>query len=107
MTETDLIDRLMKARRTLDANAQLHADVDDALDAIEDAAKEIERLTAALRYEQHQLNRIGTHGVNCWKWGPQHYECARRKIEDLEGAALVYEQHLSQKKVRDGTVLDR
>jgi len=83
MTQADLSDRLMKARRTLDANAQLHADVDDALDAIKDAAKEIERLTAALRYEQHRLERIGTHFDGCWSWGPQHYECALRKIAEL------------------------
>lgn len=42
---------------------------------------EIERLTKALHYEQHWLSRIGTHGPECWRWGPAHYECALRKIK--------------------------
>jgi len=41
---------------------------------------EIARLNEALHYEQNQLSRIGTHGEDCWKWGPQHYECAMREI---------------------------
>ena len=47
------------------------------------AADEIERLNAALRYEQHRAGRIGTHSDGCWKWGPAHYECAIREIERL------------------------
>ena len=43
---------------------------------------EIERLTKALHYEQHWLSRIGTHGFDCYKWGPTHYECALRKIKE-------------------------
>ena len=45
---------------------------------------EIERLTKALHYEQHWLSRIGTCGPGCWAWGPNHYECALRKIKDAE-----------------------
>ena len=78
MTQPDLIDRLVDC-------SVFGAEGAGAL--CSEAANEIDRLRAALVYEQHQLSRIGTHGVNCWKWGPQHYECARRKIEDLEGAA--------------------
>lgn len=25
-----------------------------------------------------------THGPQCWKWGQHHYDCARKKLEDLE-----------------------
>lgn len=42
---------------------------------------EIERLTKALHYEQHWLSRVGTHGPECWRWGPSHYDCAVRKIK--------------------------
>lgn len=44
------------------------------------AAQEIERLRAALRYEENRFSRIGTHGPDCWKWGPSHYECTLRQI---------------------------
>lgn len=23
------------------------------------------------------------HGPDCWKWGQHHYECAKKKIEEL------------------------
>ena len=44
------------------------------------AMQEIERLTNALRYEENRFNRVGTHGPDCWKWGPGRYDCALRKI---------------------------
>lgn len=45
--------------------------------------EEIERLTAALQYEQHRAGRQGTHGEGCADWGPEHYECAIRERDDL------------------------
>jgi len=47
------------------------------------ATKEIERLTAALQYEQHRADRQGTHGDGCADWGPSHYECAIRERDEL------------------------
>lgn len=44
---------------------------------------EIERLTAALQYEQHRADRQGTHGDGCADWGPAHYECAIRERDEL------------------------
>lgn len=44
---------------------------------------EIARLNAALRYEQHRADRIGTHGPRCETWGPAHYECLLREVEGL------------------------
>lgn len=56
---------------------------------------EIERLTKCLKFEQHYLGRVGTHGPNCHQWGPAHYQCAmvaieqnKRLITQLEGNAL-------------------
>ena len=39
---------------------------------------EIERLNAALRYEQNRAGRVGTHGPGCETWRPGHYECLER-----------------------------
>ena len=47
------------------------------------AAREIERLTAALQWEQSRAERLGTHGPGCADWGPSHYECAIRERDDL------------------------
>lgn len=30
-----------------------------------------------------ELQRVGTHGPDCWSWGPRHYDCAMQKIEEL------------------------
>lgn len=42
---------------------------------------EIERLNAAVKWEQNRAERIGTHGPGCRTWGPAHYECLLRTIE--------------------------
>lgn len=44
---------------------------------------EIARLRKALYYEANRFSRIGTHAPDCWKWGPQHYECAIRHIKEM------------------------
>jgi hypothetical protein len=41
---------------------------------------ECDRLTSLLQWEQNRRERIGTHGPDCWKWGPSHYECALREL---------------------------
>lgn len=55
-----------------------------AVAALGTALQEIERLQTALRYEENRFSRIGTHAPDCHKWGPGHYECALRKIKELE-----------------------
>jgi hypothetical protein len=56
---------------------------DEAADEIECQQAEIKRLRAALTYEENRFNRVGTHDPNCYTWGPGHYECALREIEQL------------------------
>jgi hypothetical protein len=55
--------------------------------------KEIERLRTALRYEENRFQRIGTHGPDCWKWGPSHYECALRHTKELEKQIENWSDH--------------
>jgi predicted nuclease with TOPRIM domain len=47
------------------------------------AQAEIKRLTACLKWEQNWLERVGTHAPGCWQWGPGHYMCAVRHIEEM------------------------
>lgn len=48
---------------------------------------EIERLEKSLKWEQNWLSRIGTHSPGCWAWGPEHYQCAVRHIEEMSNAS--------------------
>lgn len=48
---------------------------------------EIKRLNSCLEYEQGMSQRVGTHGPDCWKWGPQHYKCLCRRMLQIEIAA--------------------
>lgn len=54
---------------------------------------ENERMRKALRYEQHLAEHIGTHGPDCWAWGPAHYECLKRRYQlvNLSGYVEVME----------------
>ena len=47
---------------------------------------EIERLNAALKWEQDRSEHIGTHGQGCHTWGSRHYECLLREYKVLLGA---------------------
>ena len=70
-----------------------HSDGDDVaqrlrsrMDADElelEAADEIERLRACLKYEEHRFATQSTHSEGCHSFGPRHYECALREIERL------------------------
>jgi hypothetical protein len=49
-----------------------------------DALSENERLKRALKYQDDRETWIGTHGPDCWSYGPRHYDCAIKHIESLK-----------------------
>ena len=51
-----------------------------------DALAENERLKRDLKYQDARDGHIGTHGPECWTFGPRHYECALRHIEAIQSA---------------------
>jgi hypothetical protein len=48
-----------------------------------DALAENERLKRELKYQDAREGHIGTHGPECWTFGPRHYECAIRHINSM------------------------
>lgn len=60
---------------------------------VQEQEAEIERLRKALHYEANRFSRIGTHAPDCWKWGPQHYECALRKIKEIKDTVENWSEH--------------
>lgn len=61
---------------------------------------ECDRLTAMLQWEQNRRDHIGTHGDECRKWGPAHYECALAEIERLT-AMLKPQKPLTAEEVTE------
>ncbi len=74
------------------------ADFAQMCEEIKQLHAECDRLTALLQWEQGHRERIGTHGDECWKWGPAHYECALAEIERLT-AMLAPQKPMSAEEV--------
>jgi hypothetical protein len=53
-----------------------------------DALAENERLKRELKYQDAQEAHIGTHSPECWSFGPKHYDCAIRHINDMAKRAI-------------------
>lgn len=79
MTETErkldllLGDALAENEKYRKANAYL-------VNATAFALAEVATFKKRLKYQEDRESHIGTHGPDCWAWGPKHYECALRHI---------------------------
>ena len=54
---------------------------------IQEAMIEIDSLKQQIKYQEYREGSIGAHSPHCYTFGPHHYECALRKIEELESEA--------------------
>ena len=48
-----------------------------------DALSENERLKSRLKNQDDQEGCVGTHGPDCWSYGPRHYDCAIKHINSM------------------------
>jgi hypothetical protein len=52
-----------------------------------DALAENERLKSELQSQNLRKGWLDTHSLDCWGWGPRHYECALRHIRGSNDAS--------------------
>ena len=82
MTETErkldllLGDALAENEKYRKANAYL-------VNATAFALTEVATFKNRLKYQDDREGHIGTHGPDCWSYGPKHYECALRRINSM------------------------
>lgn len=63
--------------------------LEDVLDEVKELKAEIDRLETCLIYEEHRGSRVNTHADGCYEWGPGHYECALKRITQLESQCHI------------------
>ena len=62
-----------------------HADNETVADIVR-LRKENEELQQRIRYQEHRdgAAKGKTHSIDCYGYGPSHYECALQEIERLQ-----------------------
>ena len=77
-----------------------HADAETVADIVR-LRKENEELQQRIRYQEHRdgAAKGKTHSIDCYDYGPSHYECALREIERLR-EALRLERQLKDDALR-------
>ena len=87
MTETErkldllLGDALAENEKYRKANAYL-------VNATAFALAEVATLKKRLTYQDDREGWVGTHSPECWTFGPRHYDCAIKHINDMARGAI-------------------
>lgn len=77
-----MTDRYQEIRQALEMESTPGASFIAACnpDTIRALLEELDALREAV------TSRQSSHAAGCWAWGPKHYECAVRKIKELQEA---------------------
>jgi hypothetical protein len=61
-----------------------------------DGPKPIDKDDLARQINLYLNHQVMTHGPGCWAWGPTHYMCAYREIQELNETLSTANLHVEQ-----------